>query len=157
MYVYIHAPHKSDIGFSALQLHVVHISISPCKVDLCVQKPTPGRAVCSSGATMNPNANQGFLSWAAEDGSSEGGISHRAGAFSGAKPRRYCHVMMDHWPVNCISFIEARLNIYTVCIFQHKQRSFSSFHSSSRSVFKPSVFRNQTGSDQEGNQERAEI
>ena len=33
----------------------------------------------------------------------------------------------DNWRVNCISFIGVRLNIYTVCIFQHKQRGFSSF------------------------------
>lgn len=82
MYVYIHAPHKSDIGFSALQLHVVHISISACKVDLCVQKPTPGRAVCSSGATMNPNANQGFLSVGSRGRKLRGGdLSSRRGLF----------------------------------------------------------------------------
>lgn len=57
----------------------------------------------------------------------EKGISHHARGFSGRQPLRYCHVTTDNWRVNCISFIGVQLNIYTVCIFQHKQRGFSRF------------------------------
>lgn len=75
-----------------------------------------------------PNSNQEFLQVGRKGhGNTEREISHRIRGFSGQQPLRYCHVTTDNWRVNCISFIEVRLNIYTLCIFQHKQRGFGSF------------------------------